>query len=397
MATSTLELGIDVGDLDRVIQIDAPNSVASFLQRLGRTGRRQGARRNCLFLATNDNALLRAGAIILLWESGFVEPVLPPKHPLHLFAQQLMALTLQEQGIGVQDWRWWITRLPAFSQISDSDVDEVIGHLLERTILFSDGTRLSFGDEGEALYGRRHFLELVSVFTSPPLFKVLHGRKDLGTVHQIAFLRHRPDEPTILSLGGRSWAVTSLEWPADEKGKSQWLSTQFGLSFKVCRGIHDLLTEDTVSDLWSSRAQERISSLRSEHSFLDRTADTVLVVQGANEIRWFTFAGNILNLAIADALRQHGYTDVRVNDFWICIKDTTDHQLLFEKIAGFNAEAVRIAFRVPEEYLKQLKFSECLPQPYAAEIVKDRLLQPACLQSLLRKCRKFAIVAKAIG
>jgi hypothetical protein len=106
----------------------------------------------------------------------------------------------------------------------------------------------------------------------------------------------------------------------------------------------------------------------------------------------FTFAGNILNLAIADTLRQHGY-DVRVSDFWICVKDTTDYQLLFEKIDGFNAEAVRAAFRIPEEYLKQLKFSECLPQPYAAEIVKDRLLQPAYLETLLRKCCKFVVVA----
>lgn len=45
MATSTLELGIDVGDLDRVIEIDAPHTVASFLQRLGRSGRREGTRR----------------------------------------------------------------------------------------------------------------------------------------------------------------------------------------------------------------------------------------------------------------------------------------------------------------------------------------------------------------
>ena len=397
VATSTLELGIDVGDLDRVIQIDAPHTVASFLQRLGRTGRRQGALRNCLFLATSDNALLRAGAIILLWEAGFVEPVLPPKHPLHLFAQQLMALALQEQGIGVQDWRPWVARLPAFSQISDSDVDDVIGHLLERTILFSDGVRLSFGDEGEALYGRRHFLELVSVFTSPPLFTVLHGRKELGTVHQVAFLRHRSDEPAILSLGGRSWAVTSLEWPkriayvvpADEKGKSQWLSTHFGISFKLCRGIHNLLTEDAVSDHWSARARERISSLRNEFGFLDRTADAVLVIQGANEIRWFTFAGNVLNLAIADTIRQHGYDDVSVSDSWICIKDTTDHQLLFEKIDRFNLEAVRAAFRIPQEYLKQLKFSECLPQDCAAEILKDRLLQPDCLRNMLRTKRVF--------
>ena len=59
VATSTLELGIDVGDLDHVIQIDAPCTVASFLQRLGRTGRRPGTVRNCLFLAIRRNALLR--------------------------------------------------------------------------------------------------------------------------------------------------------------------------------------------------------------------------------------------------------------------------------------------------------------------------------------------------
>src|SRR5439155_26681716 len=57
VATSTLELGIDVGDLDRVIQINAPPSVASFLQRLGRTGRRPGANRSCLFLALDTASL----------------------------------------------------------------------------------------------------------------------------------------------------------------------------------------------------------------------------------------------------------------------------------------------------------------------------------------------------
>src|SRR5690606_17251220 len=49
VATSTMELGIDVGDLDQVLQVDAPTSVASFLQRMGRTGRRAGTRANCTF------------------------------------------------------------------------------------------------------------------------------------------------------------------------------------------------------------------------------------------------------------------------------------------------------------------------------------------------------------
>lgn len=71
VSTSTSELGIDVGDLDRVIQIDSPTTVASFLQRLGRTGRRAGTTRNMLFLTTGDGMqLLAAVGMLHLWSQG---------------------------------------------------------------------------------------------------------------------------------------------------------------------------------------------------------------------------------------------------------------------------------------------------------------------------------------
>ena len=70
VATSTLELGIDVGDLDRVIQIDSPATVAGFLQRIGRTGRRPGTSRNALFLATGKDALLQSAGVLRLWADG---------------------------------------------------------------------------------------------------------------------------------------------------------------------------------------------------------------------------------------------------------------------------------------------------------------------------------------
>ncbi|MCP4564535.1 MAG: DEAD/DEAH box helicase [Bosea sp.] len=89
VATSALELGIDVGDLDHVVQIDAPGSVASFLQRLGRTGRRRGATANCTFLATGERALLEAAAIIALFRSGYVEPLRPSRRAAHILAHQL--------------------------------------------------------------------------------------------------------------------------------------------------------------------------------------------------------------------------------------------------------------------------------------------------------------------
>ena len=114
VATSTLELGVDVGDLDRVIQINAPTTVASFLQRIGRSGRRPGAERNCLFLALDQAGLLDAAGLLLLWSRGWVEPVVPPPEPRHIVAQQILALCLQEGQVGEHLWPQWWAGLDAF-------------------------------------------------------------------------------------------------------------------------------------------------------------------------------------------------------------------------------------------------------------------------------------------
>ena len=54
---------------------------------------------NCLFLATTDEALVRAAALLELWGSGFVEPVNAPPKPFHILSQQLMALVFKSVGL----------------------------------------------------------------------------------------------------------------------------------------------------------------------------------------------------------------------------------------------------------------------------------------------------------
>ncbi|WP_433248679.1 DEAD/DEAH box helicase [Actinomadura nitritigenes] len=108
VATSTLELGVDVGDLDRVIQVNAPPTIGSFLQRLGRAGRRAGSTRNCLFLAIGREDVLAIAALLLQWSRGFVEPVTAPPEPRHIVAQQFLAPCLQEKQVGEKLWsEWW--------------------------------------------------------------------------------------------------------------------------------------------------------------------------------------------------------------------------------------------------------------------------------------------------
>jgi ATP-dependent Lhr-like helicase len=98
VATSTLELGIDVGDLDRVIQIDSPPTVAAFLQRLGRSGRRNDTRRYACFSPRARTRCCAQFNLAALERDR--STIIPPPIPLHPAAQQLMALASKTAAWG---------------------------------------------------------------------------------------------------------------------------------------------------------------------------------------------------------------------------------------------------------------------------------------------------------
>ena len=96
-------------------------------------------------------------------------------------------------------------------------------------------------------------------------------------------------------------------------------------------------------------------------------------------------------LRTCDALRKQGYDDVKVSDFCIRVNNTTDYQRFLHDIDLLSTEAVRAAFRIPEEYLSQLKFNECLPKRAAEEMMKDRLLQLGRLKTVLKRNRRLIL------
>lgn len=314
VATSTLELGIDVGDLDRVIQIDAPATVAGFLQRLGRTGRRPGTQRNCLFLTTDTEGLLRACALVRLWKSGFVEPVEPPALPYPVFAQQILATVLQESvGIDLAALRERLAVWCRTALIEPAQVDEEIQFLLDRDVLFLDGSIIGISVEGERRYGAKHYLELFSVFNTPPLVTVYHGLHEVGQVHPTSFKRSK-DEPVLLTLAGRGWRVTHLDlerkraWvePADLRGRSRWLGSGPPMSYEMAQAVRGVLLEGLDDTYLTKRSRDALVGVRDEFAWVGQ-ADTVLVIDDeADRSRWWSFAGDKYNAAIADQLRQPG-------------------------------------------------------------------------------------------
>lgn len=390
VATSVLELGIDVGNLDRVIQIDSPRTVSSFLQRMGRTGRRAGTTRNCLVLATKEESLIQAAGLIDLWSQGYIEPILPPPLPYHILSQQLMALSLQESGIGRGDWFGWVQGVQGFTQIPKAGREQLIEWMLRKEILWDDEGVLCIGQEGEETFGRRNFMELFSVFMSPPLFSVLHGRQELGYVDETTFLG-KQDGPRALSLGGRSWLVNHIDWQrrvafveaTDQKGRSRWKGEGGGLGYPLVQAIQRVLASDESSECWSRRAQEQISTTRLEFPWLGLDSTTA-VVDADGRLAWWTFAGNRGNATLANEIAQATASRIEHDSFSLTFESTTrfpELQKALEEVRQRSIEEMRPA--IDDRAIEGLKFSECLPITLAHEMLEARLLDSVAVRETL--------------
>lgn len=395
VATSTLELGIDVGDLDRMIQVDAPPSVGAFLQRLGRTGRRPDTQRSAVLLATGDDALLRAAAVLLRWTEGYVEPIVPPPLPLHIVAQQLIALSLQEAGVGRTLWPEWLGQPFALGDEAAARIPEIVDHLVTDGFLADDGGILGVGQRAEDALGRQHFMELLSVFTSPPVFSVRHGRVEIGVVPDET-LTARPaglaaGGAHVLVLAGRSWAIQHIDWkrrvvqvePTDAPGVARWAGSGQPLGAVVARGVREVLVgADPAGVELSRRAEEKLAELRERHRWAASDA-TTLVVDDRGRARWWTFAGWKANLWLARIVEGLRSEVAAVDDLTIAV----DPSSTVEDLTRFTREAVPQAMDlapwITAEAIEGLKFSECLPPNLATEVVARRLTDAASVDQAL--------------
>ncbi|MGV9326752.1 DEAD/DEAH box helicase [Streptosporangium sandarakinum] len=376
VATSTLELGIDVGDLDRVVQINAPSTVASFLQRIGRTGRRPGTTRNCLFLALDEESLLRAAGLLHLWGQGFVEPVRAPSEPRHIVAQQLLALCLQEHRVGDRTWKEWWNGLGPFG----SSATVILRHLVGQGYLDEDQGMLFIGPEAERRFGWRHFMDMTAVFTAAPEFTVLNGRKEIGKTDP-ALLTEEIQGPRLLLLAGRTWRVTYIDWSrrrcfveaADGRGKARWGGAGHGgLSYALTRSMRTVLLGADPPVRLSRRATERLAALRESSLASVHPGGTVITRNSsADDVRWWTWAGFRANATLAATLEGIAVSGQRVDDESVRLRSDLTPEMW--RVGTADAAERLCLPDVDERALHGLKFSAALPKRLAVATLAARL------------------------
>lgn len=373
VATSTLELGIDVGDLDHVIQIDAPSTVSSFLQRMGRTGRRAGARRSCLFLCTNDDSLMLAMSICRLWGEAWVEAAYPPPEPWAIVAQQAMAATLERSQWPRQELVFMLCG--AFPESGAKGITEVIGHMVDSGYLMDTDGVLQIGPTTEKQFGRAHYKDLLASFSGAQLLLGRFGKVDVGYIDPTMLAGEKQDR--LILLAGKSWRITDVDWkrqtvwlePVKEGGKARWTGSGRTLSREITQGILRALRQGVGEHaVISKRARLEIDQVVEDVPATGDTAVLSITRNDSGGARLWTFAGTRANRTIArqiQSLIEVKHFDAIGLDLKTSIEPSELSVDLLTTELQFSTEEIK-------DLAKPIKFSACLPASMLVRIIRMR-------------------------
>ncbi len=373
VATSTLELGIDVGDLDHVIQIDAPSTVSSFLQRMGRSGRRADVKRSCLFLCTNDDSLMLAMGICRLWGEGWVEAAYPPPEPWAIVAQQAMAATLERS-------QWPRRELVlllcgAFPESSSQGIADLIGHMVQLDYLMETDGVLQIGPTTEKHYGRAHYKDLLASFSGAQLLLGRFGSVEVGFIDPMMLAGDKEDR--LILLAGKSWRITDVDWkrqtvwlePAKEGGKARWTGSGRTLSREIAQGIFRALSEGAgIHAVISKRAQLEIEEVVEHFPEAAGTSCFAITRNESGGARLWTFSGTRANRTIAKHIQSQAEVGC-IDALGLDLKSHLDSKSLSTEFCVTDIQFLEDEIK---ERAKPIKFSDCLPVALLIQIIRMR-------------------------
>ena len=404
VCTSTMELGIDVGDLDAVLQLDAPSTVSSFMQRLGRTGRRSGSQAEMNFFCGDQMALLRAIALVNLARRRWIEPVCPSYRALHILAHQTLAQALQFYGVRASQVWEIAQQMQPFTRISQDEFERLLAHLIETDILNKVDGVLVLGAEGEKRYGRRNFLDLYSVFETPDEIKVITTNNQvIGTLQTWFVLYLGQSEDFIVTLAGQAWQVKHLDLeqgemvvtPAPRGAIPRWSGNGILLSRKIAEEIRAVLLADERYPFVTSRAQSTLDAMRLQMRDL-LSQEQLPIQQTGREWTLHTFAGDRINIVLSRALDIILGCEATGDSFTVTIKSSAQAPLP-EKDIWQALEATRQPDFFSTQRLMAMvrslprgrlsKFQPLLPPDLEAKFIAERLFDIEGLKHWLQQLR----------
>ncbi|PQA93143.1 DEAD/DEAH box helicase [Chryseobacterium shigense] len=379
--TSTLELGIDIGNVDEVAQIDATHSIASLIQRVGRSGRREGKSSNLFLYATERWSLLQSLACWLLFKDQYIEPVTMSQKPYDVLVHQLLSVVKGSSGITLDKLIEDLTDNAAFKNISAEEVMEIVDHLTAIDFLEKLGPEYIIGIEGEKVVNTRDFYTL---FHTPVFFRVVSQGVKIGELPLSA--QTRPDENIYLSA--RIWKIKDIDYeakkievtPAKDGKKPLFFGDAADTASKIREKMLEILISDDKYDFLDEPGDEIIRQMRKDFSIYEiRSHQTDRpLFSGNDKLKFYSFTGSKINRTLRFMLNRVGIeTQFEENE--------SKFELGFSKKSEFisvlkdlNLNTINSDEALAElldnfpDVLNFSKWGEFLPLKYQIELLKNQ-------------------------
>lgn len=315
VTTATLELGIDIGRLERAFQIDAPYTVSSFLQRMGRTGRRElppemwfvmredMPEARALLPSTVPWKLLQGIALVQLYrEEKWVEPPKLDRLPFSLLYHQTMSTLASNGEMTAAELAKKVLTLTYFHRISTEDYKILLRHLIDIDhIQRTENGGLIIGLAGERIINSFKFY---AVFQENEEYTVRCGSEELGTVVK------PPPPGEKIAIAGHVWLVEEVDrkkhlvYCEQVKGI---VPAYFGecpgdINTRILERMKKVLREDCDYPYIMKNAKARLTQAR-HTAALSGVADTPLINLGGSEWALFPWLGTYAFFALERFLK----------------------------------------------------------------------------------------------
>lgn len=314
-ATATLELGIDIGKLERAFQIDAPFTVSGFLQRMGRTGRRGDPEEMWFVMRENHPEsramlpelipwyLIQGISLVQLYiEERFVEPPRTGRLPFSLLYHQTMSTLASGGEMTAGELASRVLTLTPLKNITEDDFRKLLLHLLEiRHIQKTENNGLIVGLAGEKVVNSYKFY---AVFKENIEYSVKNDSQELGTIVQ------PPPAGDKIAIAGRVWVVDEVDYNKHivyvtlVKGK---IPAYFGdvpgdIHTRILERMKKVLSEDKEYPYLRAHAKARLVQAR-ETFKKARMEESPLIPLGGKMYAFFPWLGTYAFLALERLLK----------------------------------------------------------------------------------------------
>lgn len=314
ICTSSLELGIDIGALDLVCQLDSTFTVSSLKQRIGRCGRKQEEAQFLQMYTTREDSLVQSIAVMELLLVGWIEPATGYSFPYDVAFHQIISLCQEYNGVTWSQLIHTLEKNAAFNKLPKNDMVSLIEHMVSTEMLeiVPGLNEYIVGLEGERLLRGKDFY---SVFMAAIYYDVYCGMRKIGQLDKEV----RFDIGENVILAGKLWTIKAMDTKKNKifvqtavnAKKPKYLSDPGKVDRKIAETMFEVLCSEEQFQYLDAKATECLVGARRKYSLYHVSENQRITWEMRDVLVFEPYVGTVICNTLIWLLRAVSGLDIK--------------------------------------------------------------------------------------